>query len=300
MATEQSELDALRRRVAHLEKQLGSVQTNGHGPTPAKRGLRESDETYRALFDSTDQGYFLAEVTFDEAGRPTDIFYLDANPAATRMVGQDFTGRHLRDIDPRYESYWYEIFGRVARSGIGERSEQYAAPDQRWYDFFVFKLGGVGSSRVAVIFQDITQRKRADEKLRQSEERFRAFLTASSDVIYRMSADWSEMLHLQGRDFIADTEDPSRTWLEKYIHPDDHGRVTAAIQHAIHTKTPYELEHRVIRVDGTLGWTFSRAIPLLDEQGSIVEWFGAARDVTERREEQEAFTRLTAQAEQQR
>ena len=65
------------------------------------------------------------------------------------------------------------------------------------------------------VMRDITQRKKAEQELRKSEERFRAFVTASSDVVYRMSADWSEMFHIRGRDFIADTEDPSRTWLEK-------------------------------------------------------------------------------------
>ena len=60
-----------------------------------------------------------------------------------------------------------------------------------------------------------------------SEERFRAFVMASSDVVYSMSPDWTEMRHLQGRRFIADTREPSRSWLDKYIHPDDQpGRST--------------------------------------------------------------------------
>lgn len=131
--------------------------------------------------------------------------------------------------------------------------------------------------------EDVTERDRTKGDRRESERRFRALVTATSDVVYRMSADWSEMFYLRGRDFIADTEDPSRTWLERYIHPDDQARVMVAIQEAIRTRTPFELEHRVIRVDGTLGWTFSRAIPLVDAHGTITEWFGAARDVTERK-----------------
>jgi signal transduction histidine kinase/ActR/RegA family two-component response regulator len=119
--------------------------------------------------------------------------------------------------------------------------------------------------------------------LEESEKRFRAFVSATSDVVYRMSPDWSEMRHLVGQDFIADTTDPSRSWLEKYIHPDDQPLVLETIRQAIRTKSVFQLEHRVIRVDGTLGWTFSRAIPLMNDQGEIVEWFGAASDVTNRR-----------------
>lgn len=119
--------------------------------------------------------------------------------------------------------------------------------------------------------------------LKESEERFRAFVTASSDVVYRMSADWLEMRHLEGKDFIPTTVEPDQTWLTKYIHPDDQPEVMATIEKAIRTKSIFELEHRVLRVDGTLGWTFSRAIPLFDESGEILEWFGAASDVTQRK-----------------
>jgi signal transduction histidine kinase/DNA-binding response OmpR family regulator len=118
---------------------------------------------------------------------------------------------------------------------------------------------------------------------RENEERFRAFMSATSDVIYRMSADWSEMRSLQGRNSVADTEDPSRTWLDKYIPGEDQPHVMAAVHEAIRNKDVFQLEHRVRRADGTLGWTFSRAIALKDADGNIVEWFGAASDVTERK-----------------
>jgi len=122
---------------------------------------------------------------------------------------------------------------------------------------------------------------------RENEERFRAFIGATSDVIYRMSADWSEMRQLHGRNFIADTEDPSRSWMEKYIPAEDHPGVMASIRRAILTKSAFELEHRIRRLDGTVGWTVSRAVPLKDGAGNVIEWFGAASDVTERKHAEE-------------
>ncbi len=124
---------------------------------------------------------------------------------------------------------------------------------------------------------------RASASLTDSEGRFRAFVNATSDIVYQMSADWREMRYLQGRDFIADQADPSRTWLEKYIPPEDRPQVLGAIREAIRTQGVFQLEHRVLRVDGTTGWTFSRAVPLKDDKGIITEWFGAASDVTERK-----------------
>jgi PAS domain S-box-containing protein len=132
-------------------------------------------------------------------------------------------------------------------------------------------------------------RLKAHASLRESKERFRALTRATFDVVYRMSPDWAEMRHLQGRAFLADTLKASHAWLEKYIYPDDQPLVMEAINRAIQTKDVFELEHPVIREDSTLGWIYSRAIPILDEQGEIVEWFGAAKDVTPRKQAEKAL-----------
>ncbi len=139
--------------------------------------------------------------------------------------------------------------------------------------------------RVAATLKSEAMRQRVLEQ----ERRFRTFVQASSDIVYSMSPDWSEMRHLQGRDFIADSPAPNRSWLCKYIHPDDHQRVLTAIQDAIRDKKTFELEHRVLRVDGKLGWTFSRAIPILGPDGGIAEWLGAASDITARKEAETAL-----------
>jgi PAS domain S-box-containing protein len=144
-------------------------------------------------------------------------------------------------------------------------------------------LGGV------TVQVDITELKHAQDALRESEQRFRALMTATSEVLYRMSPDWREMRQLHSRGFLADTEEPNRDWLQEYIHPDDQPQVLAVIEEAIREKKVFHFEHRVRRVDGTLGWTFSRAVPLLDHEGEIVEWFGVASDITERKQAEEAI-----------
>ncbi len=150
------------------------------------------------------------------------------------------------------------------------------------------------------IMRDLTEAKYAEDALRVSEEQFRSFVEATSDAVYKMSPDWSEMRYLEGKQFLADTQDPSCTWLEAYIPPEDQPPVLAAIQEAIHAKRPFELEHRIIRSDGALGWTFSRAIPLLDARGEITEWIGAASDVTERKRAEEAIRTAFLEVEQAR
>ena len=90
-------------------------------------------------------------------------------------------------------------------------------------------------------------------------------------------------------------KDPSRSWMDKYIHPDDQQRVKSVIQEAIRNKKIFQLEHRVLRADGSLGWAFSRAVPLLDESGAIVEWFGAVSDIASHKKMEQEL--LEAQSE---
>jgi PAS domain S-box-containing protein len=143
--------------------------------------------------------------------------------------------------------------------------------------------------RILLAIEDVTERERVVEKLREREKRFRALVQATSYVVYRMSPDWTVMRELDGQGFIADMTRPSETWMDTYIHPDDQPAVEAAIEEAIRTQSTFELEHRVRRPDGTLGWTHSRAVPIVDEEGEIAEWFGAASDITERKEAEEAL-----------
>jgi signal transduction histidine kinase/CheY-like chemotaxis protein len=139
---------------------------------------------------------------------------------------------------------------------------------------------------------DVTGRVRAAAAIRESEARFRALTHASADVIYRMSPDWSELRQLDGRGFIKDTADASTFWLDEYIPVEDQQQVHAAILEAIRNRSVYEQEHRVRRVDGSQGWTLSRAVPMFGEDGGIEEWIGAASDITERKMAEEKLKEL--------
>jgi signal transduction histidine kinase/DNA-binding response OmpR family regulator len=135
-------------------------------------------------------------------------------------------------------------------------------------------------------------RREAEQALRDSEERFRALVNATSYVVYRMNPDWSEMRQLEGRGFVSDTGRPKTDWLEEYIHANDRELVLRTIREAARTKSMFQLEHRVRRTDGSMGWTYSRAVPLFDNNGEIIEWFGAASDITARKDAEEKYRQL--------
>jgi two-component system sensor histidine kinase VicK len=133
-----------------------------------------------------------------------------------------------------------------------------------------------------------------------SEARLRALVTASSDIIYSMSADWQVMQELDGRGFLSDTDQPISNWLSKYVPAKELEKVQAAIDVAIVEKKIYEFEHKVLQADGNEGWMLSRAVPILDDNGDIIEWFGTATDITERKRTEDALREAKEQSEQQK
>ncbi len=159
------------------------------------------------------------------------------------------------------------------------------------------------TTRQVVAERDLLQANAAlaqqNQALQASQARLAAVVSASSEVLYSMSADWSEMRQLTGGGFLADTGSANHRWLTDYIPDDEQARVTVAIQDAIRNKAVFSLEHRVRLAAGGVGWTQSRAVPLLDPAGEITEWFGTANDVTARRAAEEALRRLNESLEQQ-
>lgn len=149
-----------------------------------------------------------------------------------------------------------------------------------------------GMIQVAI---DVTEQVTARKKLEESEGRFRALVNASSDMVYSMNADWTTLRNLEGRGFLKDSGDPMRDWIEKYIHPEDREIVKKAVAAAINGKNIFELEHRVLTAEGTVGWTFSRAVPIMDAQGNITEWFGSAADITTQKTITERLESLVAE-----
>lgn len=147
-----------------------------------EEALRGSEAQFRSFFESMDQGYLLVDVIVDEHDAAIDLLYVEANAAAVRMTGTELVGRRTRELSPDYEAHWFETFGRVARTGVGERHELSAGPLDAWYDVYVFKVGAPDTRRVAAVYQDVTIRKRAEATLRTNAVR-QAYLLALTDTI---------------------------------------------------------------------------------------------------------------------
>ena len=134
----------------------------------AAEKLRASEERYRTLFESVDQGFCIFEMIFDAQDRPVDYRFLEMNPMFEAHTGlHDAVGRTAREMIPTLDAFWFETYGRVAQTGEPVRFENAAPAMGRWFDVYATRLGGPDSRRVALLFSDITARKQSEETLRK-------------------------------------------------------------------------------------------------------------------------------------
>ncbi|MFN8491149.1 MAG: PAS domain S-box protein [Caldilineaceae bacterium] len=130
-----------------------------------EEALRESEEKYRTLFNSIDQGFFIVEVIQDAAGKAVDWRHLEVNPAVARMNGlQNATGKLASEMIGKFESVWLEPYDKVLHTGEPTRIENYNHYTDRWYQANYSRMGDEGSRLVAVVFDDISERKRHEQR----------------------------------------------------------------------------------------------------------------------------------------
>ena len=128
--------------------------------------LKKAEEKHRALFDAIDEGFCIIEMIFDDQNKPIDFRFLEVNESFKKQTGLlNAVGKKMRELAPGLEGHWFENFGKTALTGESCRFENRAEPFSRWYDVYAFRWGDPSNFQVALIFNDISSRKIAEEQL---------------------------------------------------------------------------------------------------------------------------------------
>lgn len=210
-----------------------------------------------------------------------------ANPAMknySNFQKDKMIGKRLQDVFQECSiSYDGDIFCKALNDRLPHDWKNFSEFRDCWIDVCTYPIN---NNQLAIIVRtrNIAVTEKIKETLYRSEERYKAFINTCFDSVYIMSPDWSHMYMLDGKGILADTLESDSSWGEKYIHSDDWPYVFEAINDAIVNKTIFDLEHRVFKKDGSLAWTHSRAVPIKDDDGLIVEWLGTAKDITLRKQ----------------
>jgi PAS domain S-box-containing protein len=257
----------------------------------AEQALRDSEERARTLFTAMEEGFAVGEVIRDAAGAGCDFRLVQLNDAFERLTGlrgEDVRGRPITEALPGIERVWIETYCRVAKTGVAERFESYSGNLGRWFSVTCYSPG---EGRFAVLFSDVTERRRSEQRLRESEERFRILADAMPQLVWSAGPDGTvDYYNCRAAEFAGIARRPDGTWeWAPVLHPADVGRTVAAWRRAVETGEMYEVEHRVERGDGTYRWHLSRAVPARDASGRVVRWYGTATDIEDQKRAEQAL-----------
>lgn len=146
----------------------------------AEAALRRSEERYRTLFESIDEGFCVIEMLFDENDTPIDYRFLEINPVFEQQTGlRQAIGKTARQLVPNLEAHWIRIYGNVALTGEPARFENGSEAMNRWFDVYACRLGEPSARKVAIVFKDISDRKRIEQEREQLLQREQAARSAA-------------------------------------------------------------------------------------------------------------------------
>ncbi len=270
--------------------------------------LRERDARFSTILDTIEAAFAIVQVKFDADDRPVDYRFLEANPAFEREAGVNLRGKWVTEFAPNLERFWFETYGRVAKTREPATFESYAEAFQRWFDVRAVPVGATTEGQIAIIFNDVTARRAAEERLRTSEalarenvERVQLALAAGAIIgtwHWDLPTDQFSVDEGFSRAFGLDPalgrEGIPLAKIVETVHPDDQAGLAAAINEVLARGGAYAHQYRVRRADGRYYWIEANGRVDRAPDGTPVSFPGVLLDVEERRAVEQERDRAAA------
>jgi PAS domain S-box-containing protein len=260
----------------------------------AEEVLRESEERYRSLFENMLEGYAFCKMLF-ENGEPTDFLYLKTNSSFEKLTGlKNVDGKKVSEVIPgiqKDDPELFKIYGRVALTGEPEWFEIHVSSLKDWYSISVYCPM---KEYFVAVFDVITERKQAENALREKEVQYRNLADSGTALIWTSGTDklcnyfnmpW---LKFTGRTLEQET---GNGWTEG-VHPDDFDRCLETYITAFDKRESFDMEYRLRHVSGEYRWLQDLGTPNYDSNGKFIGYIGHCFDITERKHAEEQLQLL--------
>ena len=274
----------------------------------ARKALAASEDRFSTILTTIEAAFAIVEVKFDTDDRPVDYRFVEANPAFERQAGVNLRGKWVTEFAPDLERFWFDTYGRVAKTGEPANFESYAKAFGRWFDVRAVRIGEPAERQIAIFFSDTTERREAEERLRASEavareniERVQLALAAGAIIgtwFWDLPTDRFTVDEAFARAFGLDPalgrDGIPLAQIVATVHPDDQEGLAAAINEAIAHGGAYAHQYRTRRADGNYYWLEANGHVTQAPDGTPQSFPGVLIDVEERRAHEAERERATA------
>lgn len=248
----------------------------------AEEMLKESERKYRILFETMHDGFAMHEVLRDASGKSTDFRFLVVNPSFSRILLHEtrVIGKTVKEIFNDMDPAWFNIYRRVADSGTPETFEVYLPQLNRWCRASAFRPE---IDKLACLFQDITEQKKAQEELQKRDDEYRRIVETSNEGILCMDVELNATyINHRMSEILGYSMDETlgRSAMD-FLFPEDSTSILTHLQKRKSGESEV-YEHRFRRKNGSECWCIVSAVPIV-EQGVYKGSFAMFTDITDRK-----------------
>jgi PAS domain S-box-containing protein len=251
--------------------------------------MLESEHRYRNLFNTIDEGFCTIEMIYED-GKAVDYRFIEVNPSFEKQTGlRNVTGKTILELVPNFDTVWFDIYGKVVATREPIRIADEVLSLNRVFDVYACPDHTSNSKKVIILFTDITERRRSEQALRESDERVRLATEATGVGIWEWnlitnSLHWdAQMFRIYGMEPTPDGLVDYNDWAS-YIFPADLRIQQEALQRAIRSGSRSIREFRITPLDHD-GVRYIRSVETMrtNSRGQIESIVGTHLDITERK-----------------